>query len=210
MSPTITALTEFKATLSSTVTTQPKGLISENKVNNEENSILRKPNVDTITSPGQDKDRDARAYEHERQRAKNAGEWAKRRARKTTIGGTAAGRPAGARAAHAGRQTKSLKGGKAGLEMDDGYAVTAKGRDTEHTTANMCDGLLTKVSVPPSEGGRTDAFKTDSGVKVNLSEIMVLSQKKSRKPNGTFFTLVPSMVDQLKIIAFFPQRTTSK
>lgn len=195
MSPTITALTEFKATLSNSSTvnnTQPKGLISENKDNNEDKSILRKANVDIVTSPGQDKDRDARAYEHERQRAKNAGEWAKRRARKTTIGGIiAAGRPAGARAAHAGRQTKSLKGGKAGLEMDDGYAVTPKDRDTEHTTAKMRDGLgaglLTKVSLPPSEDGRTDTFKADSGVKVNLSEIMMLSQKKPRKPNGTLY-----------------------
>ena len=180
MSPIITALTEFKATLSSsTVSTQSKGLVSENKDNNEEKSTLRKANVDTITSPGQDKDRDARAYEHERQRAKNAGEWAKRRARKTTFGGIAAGRPA----AHAGRQTKSLKGGKAGLEVDDGYAVSPKGRDTEHTTTG--NGLLTKVPLPPSEDGRTDAFKADSGVKVvNLSEIMVLSQKKPRKLNG--------------------------
>jgi len=195
MSPTTTALTEFKATLSSsTVNTQPKGLISENKDNNEEKSIVRKANVDTITSPGgQDNDRDARAYEHERQRAKNAGEWAKRRARKTTIGGIAAGRPAGARAAHAGRQTKSLKGGKAGLGMDDGYAVTPKGRDTEHTTtAKMFDGFLTKVSLPPSEDGRKDAFKSDSGVKVvNLSEIMVLSQKKPRQLNADDFEVIP-------------------
>lgn len=190
MSPTITALTEFKATLSNSSTvnnTQPKGLISENKDNNEEKSILRKANVDIVTSPGQDKDRDARAYEHERQRAKNAGEWAKRRARKTTIGGiVAAGRAAGARAAHAGRQTKSLKGGKAGLEVDDGYAVTPKERDT--AAGKMCDGLLTKVSLPPSEDGRTDALRADSGVKVvNLSEIMVLSQKKPRKPNGMLY-----------------------
>ena len=194
MSPTITALTEFKATLSNNNSTV-RGLISENKDNNEENSILRKANVDTITSPGQDKDRDTRAYEHERQRAKNAGEWAKRRERKTTINGIAAAgrRPARARGvAHAGRQTKSLKGGKAGLEVDDGYAVTPKGRDTEHTTTKMSDGLgaglLTKVTrLPPSEDGRTDASKADSGVtKVNLSEIMVLSQKKPRKPNGMF------------------------
>ena len=206
MSPTTTALTVFKATLS----TQSKGHINENK-DNEKTSILRKANVDTITSPVQDKDRDVRAYEHERQRVKHAGEWAKRRARKTTIGGTAVGRPAGARAAHAGRQAKSLKGGKVGLEVDDGYAVTPQGRDTEHTTAKMCDGLgaglLTKVSLPPSEDGGTDAFKADSGVEVNLSEIMMLSQRKPRKRNGTFFTLVPSMVDQLeklKMIAFFP------
>jgi hypothetical protein len=195
MSSTTTALTVFKATLS----TQSKGHISENKDNNEKTSILRKANVDTITSH---KDRDARAYEHERQRVKHAGDWAKRRARKTTIGGTTVGRPAGARAVHAGRQTKSLKGGKAGLEVDDGYAVTPQGRDTEYTTTKMCDGLgaglLTKVSLPPSEDGRTDASKADSGVRVNLSEIIMLSQKKPRKPNGTFLTLVPSIVDQLE------------
>ena len=121
---------------------------------------------------------------------------------KTTIGGTAGGRPAGARPVHAGRQTKSLKGGKAELEVDDGYVVAPKGRDNENTTAaKMSDGLgagfSTKVPLPPSEDGRTDAFKADSGVKVNLSEIMMLSQKKPRKPNGAFFTIVPSMVDQL-------------
>jgi len=191
MSPTTTALTVFKATLS----TQSKGHISENKDNNEESSILRKPNVDTISFPGQDKDRDARAYEHERQRVKHAGEWAKRRARKTTIGGTAVGRPARARAAHAGRQAKSLKGGKVELEVDDGYVVTPQGRDTEYTTAKMCDGssagLLTKVSLPPSEDGRTDAFKADQGVKINLSEIIMLSQRKPRKPNADDFEVIP-------------------
>ena len=205
MSPTTTTLTEFNATLS----TQSKGYtsVSENKDNNEENLTPRKANVDTITSFGQDKDRDALAYEHERQRAKQAGEWAKRRAKKTPIGGRAGGRPAGARAANIGRQSKSLRGGKAGLEVDDGYAVTPKGRDTEHTTAKMCDrlgaGLLTKVPFPPSEDGRTDASKADSGVKVNLSEIMMLSQKKPHKPNGTLFTLVPSMVAQLEKLKMF-------
>jgi hypothetical protein len=189
MSPTTTTPLEFKATLGSTVSPQSKGHISENK--DTKNEILRKATVDTLTSPGQDKDRDARAYEHERQRVKHAGEWAKRRARKNTIGGTATGRPAGARAAHAGRQTKNLKGGKAGLDVDDGYAVAPKGRDAEHTTAKICNGLgarlLTKVSLPPSEDGRTDAIKADSGVKVNLSEIMMLSQRKPRKPNGTVY-----------------------
>ena len=183
MSPTTTELTTvFKATLS----TQSKGHNSENK-DSEKPSVLGKANVDTPTAPGQDRDRDARAYEHERQKMKHAGEWAKRRARKSTIGGTAVGRPEGARAAHAGRQAKSSKGGKAGLEVDDGYTVTPH---TEYTTAKLGAGLLTKVSLPPSEDGKTDASKTDSGVRVTLSEIMMLSQRKPRKPNGTFLTLV--------------------
>jgi len=128
---------------------------------------------------------------------KHAGEWAKRRARKTTIGGTAVGRPAGARTAHAGRQAKSSKGGKVGLEVDDGYAVTPQGRDTEFTTAKMSDGLdaglLTKVSLPPSEDGRSDAFKADPGVEVNLSEIMMLSQRKPRKLNAGDFEVIPHL-----------------
>ena len=189
MSPTTATITVFKATLS----TQSKDHISKDKNNNEKASILDKANVEIITPPVPDKDRDGRAYEHERQKAKHAGAWAKRRARKTTIGGTAVDRPAGA---HAGRQAKNVKGGKVGLEVDDGYAVTPQGGDT---TAKMCDGLgaghLTKVSLSPSEDG-ADASKAD--VKVNLSEIMMLSQKKPRKLNGTFLTLVPSMVDQLE------------
>jgi hypothetical protein len=85
-----------------------------------------------------------------------------------------------------------LKGGKVGLEVDDGYAVTRQGRDTEHTTAKMCDGLgvtiLTKVSLPPSEDG---AFEADSRVKVNLSEIMKLSQRTARKLNVDDFEVIP-------------------
>jgi hypothetical protein len=190
MPSTTTALTVFKATLS----IQSKDHTNKNKnnLNNEETLTPRsKENIDTITSsPCIDKD--ARAYEHERHRAKHAGEWAKRRARKTTIGG---GGTAGAtRGAHAGRQqqSKSLKGGKVGLEVDDGYAVAPQDGDAEHATA---DGLgagflmMTNVSqLPPSEDGKTDAFKADSGVKVNLSEIMMLSQKKPHKTNGAFFT----------------------
>ena len=197
MSPTTATIIIFKATLS----TQSKDHISKDKNNDKKTSILDKANVEIITPPVPDKDRDGRAYEHERQKAKHAGAWAKRRARKTTIGGTAVDRPAGA---HAGRQTKNLKGGnKVGLEVDDGYAVTPQGRES---TAKMCDGLgaghLTKVSLPPSEDG-ADAYK--AGVKVNLSEVMMLSQKKPRKLNGRFFTPIPSMVDQLeklKIVVF--------
>ena len=187
--------TTFKPTL----TTQSKDHISD-KDNNEKTSILHKPKVDTITSPGQDKDRDARAYEHERKRTKHAAEWAKRRVRKMI------GRPTGARAPNVGRQAK---GGKAGLdsEVDDGYAVTLQGRDTEHSTAKISDGLgaglLTKVFLPPSDDGRTDTFKADSGVKINLSEIMI-SQRKPRKPNGTFFTLFYCRPTKWMIAFFFP------
>jgi len=182
MSPTTATITVFKATLS----TQSKDHISKDKSNNEKASILDKANVEIITPPVPDKDRDGRAYEHERQKAKHAGAWAKRRARKTTIGGTAVDRPAGA---HAGRQAKNVKGGKVGLEVDDGYAVTPQGGDA---TAKMCDGLgaghLTKVSLPPIEDG-ADASKAD--VKVNLSEIMMLSQKKPRKLNVDDFEVIP-------------------
>ena len=199
MAPTTTTLTTFKATLS----TQSKDHhIGKDKNDDEKTSTPRKADVETITSPG--KDKDVRAYEHERQRWKRARKWAQQLARKT--GGTAVGQPAAAGAAHAGRQAK---GGKVVLEVDDGYAVAPQGRDNQHTRAKMCDGLgtglLTKVSLPPSEDGRTDAFKADSGIKVNLSEIMMLSQRKPRKLNGTFFTLVPSVVgqlDKLKMIVF--------
>jgi len=205
MTSTTTALTVFKATLS----TQSKDHTNKNNLNDEETSTPRsKENIDTIAS-STCIDKDARAYEHERHRAKHAGEWAKRRARKTKIGGgghgggTAVGRrPAGAtRGAHAGRrqQSKSLtpKGGKVELEVDDAYAVAPQDRDAEHTTA---DGLgagflmmanVSQLPVPPGEDGKTDAFKADSGVKVNLSEIMMLSQKKPHKPNADDFEVIP-------------------
>ena len=219
------ALTAFKATLS----TQSKDLISKNKNSNENNSTLRKASVDTTTSPGapqvtvpqatatapsvgsetgpsppgisaedKDKDRDARAYEHERQRAKHAGEWAKRRARKATKG-VGVGR---ASAVHAGR----AKGRKGGSDVDvDVSAVIPQGRNAESPTDGLGAGVLKGVSLPPNRDSGKDASKA---VKVNLSEIMVLSQRKLRKLNGTFpqyyleetLTLFFSPVDDFEVI----------
>lgn len=201
------ALTVFKATLS----TQSKDLISKNKNDNENNSTLRIPNVDPTTSLGvhqvtvpqatapsvgaesgpsppgicpegtspigQDRDRDARAYEHERQRAKHAGEWAKRRARKATKG---AGR---ASSVHGGRRAKSRKVGS-DVEVDV-FAVIPQGKDTERTKDGLGAGLLKRVF--SGENG-TDAVPK---AKVNLSEIMVLSQKKLRSLNVDDFEVIP-------------------
>jgi len=208
------ALTAFKATLS----TQSKDLISKNRNSNENNSTLRKASVDTTTSPGapqvtvpqatapsetgpsppgisaegtsrlgqdKDKDRDARAYEHERQRAKHAGEWAKRRARKATKG-TGVGR---ASAVHAGR----AKGRKGGSDVDvEVSAVIPQGKDAESPTDGLGAGVLKGVSFPPNQDSSgTDASKAVPGVKVNLSEIMVLSQRKLRKLNVDDFEVIP-------------------
>jgi len=203
------ALTAFKATLS----TQSKDLISKNKNSNENNSTLRKASVDTTTSPGapqatvpqatapsvgsetgpsppgisaegtlgQDKDKDVRAYEHERQRAKHAGEWAQRRARKATKG-TGVGR---ASAVHAGRRAKTRKGGS---DVDvDVSAVIPQGKDAE-SPDGLGAGVLKEVSLPPN---RDDASKAVPGVKVNLSEIMVLSQRKLRQLNVDDFEVIP-------------------
>jgi hypothetical protein len=208
MTSTTTALTAFKATLSA----QSKHLSSKNKNNNENASTLRKASVDTTTSPdvpqatapaelkdarssppgistegtsplSQDKDRDVRAYEHERKKAKHAGDWAKRLARKATKG---VGR---ASAVHAGRRFKSKK---VGLDVDvDVYAVTQQGRDTERTTDGLGAGLLKRVPLGPSGGEcAADVSKAVPGAKVTLSEIMVLSQKKLRNLNGTFLYLL--------------------
>ena len=214
MAPTTTALTVFKATLS----TQSKDLISKNKNSNEDTSTLCKANVVTTTSPAvpqatvesedtrpsppgisaegtsplnQEKDRDARAYEHERQRAKHAGEWARRRARKAAKGGV--GR------ASAGRQVRSKK---VGLDVDvDVYAVTPQGKYAERSMDGLGAGLLKRVSLPLNGEGGTGASEAVPGVKVNLSEIMVLSQRKPRK-NGMLLMLVPSLVDQLEKLEF--------
>lgn len=210
MIPTTTALTVFKATLS----TQSKDLSSKNKNSNENNSTPRKAGVDTTTSHGvpkatapsgeaeledtrpsppglspegtnplsQDKDRDARAYEHERHRVKHAREWAKRRARKATkglIGGTGIGR---AGATHAERRAKSRKGG---LDVDV-YAVNPQSH-----TDRLAAELLKKASLSPSGDGGYDASKAIPGVKLNLSEIMVLSQRKPRKLNVDDFEVIP-------------------
>lgn len=133
-----------------------------------------------ITPLNQDKDKDARAYERERQRAKHAGEWAKRRARKVTT--------QGAIAAHPGQRSKSFKSSKVGLDVDV-YAVLPQ-KGIEPATPKMWDGLgaglFKRASLPPSGGDGTDASKDAKGIRVNLSELVALSQKKPRKLNGMF------------------------
>lgn len=209
MIPTTTALTVFKATLS----TQSKDLSSKNKNSNENNPTLHKAGVDTAsvpkaTAPSGEAEledtrpsppgllspegtnplshRDERAYEHERHRVKHARDWSKRRARKATkglIGGTGIGR---AGATRAERRAKSRKGG---LDVDvdvDVYAVNPQGH-----TDRLAVELLKKASLSPSGDGGYDASKAIPGVKLNLSEIMMLSQRKPRKLNVDDFEVIP-------------------
>lgn len=212
MSPTTTTLTVFKATPN----TQPRNK-NKNKNSSENTSTVRKAGVDATsadviqpqatapenvqppplgisvegTSPlNQDKDKDTRAYEHERKRAKHAGEWAKRLARKAiTHGSLGVGRPVGATTAHLERQSKSLKNAKVGLDVAvDLYAVLPQ-KDTEppatKTWEGLGAGLLKKnVSSLPNEGACTNTSKAAHAVRVNLSELVVLSQRKPRKLNG--------------------------
>ncbi|KAF8814473.1 hypothetical protein BYT27DRAFT_7206119 [Phlegmacium glaucopus] len=174
---------------------------------NKNTSALRKASVDVTTSPGviqatvpsvgaetenirppppgisaegispQDRDRDARAYEHERQRAKQAGEWTKRRARKVTRQGTTG-------AAHAGRRSKSWRDGKVELDADV-YAALPRRRDIGRNTAKVQE-----VSLPPSGGG-TDSSSGAQGVGVNLSELVVVSHRRPRKRNVDDFEVIP-------------------
>jgi hypothetical protein len=211
MAPTITALTVIKATPN----TQSKDHNPKNT------STLCKASVDATTSPGviqpptvgseaenirppptgisaegtsplnQDRDRDARAYERERQRMKRAGEWAKRRARKATSQGTTGvGRPG---AVHSGRRSKGWRDGKGELDMDL-YAALPRSRDKERTTAGVRDewsaGLLKGVSLPPSGGGGT-ASDSAPAVRINLSELVVVSHKRHRKRNADGFEVIP-------------------
>ena len=209
MAPTTTVLTAFKGISQ----TQPK-----NQNNNDKTPTPRKASVGATTSPGViqpqatpptaeaenirppppgisadvtsllNQDKDARTYEHDRQRAKQAGEWAKRRARKAvTTGGPGVGRRVVAGATHAGRRGKSFKSGKVELDVDV-YAVLPQRKDVELNAAKIWDelgsGLLKRVSLLPSGGGGADVSKATPGVRVNLSELVALSQRKPHKQIG--------------------------
>jgi hypothetical protein len=222
MSPTTTTLTVFKATPNTQPRNKNKNKNSSDNTSTLRKASVDTTSVDVVqpqatapsaeaeniqppplgisvegTSPlNQDKDRDVRAYEHERKRAKHAGEWAKRLARKAiTHGSLGVGRPAGATAAHAERRSKSLKNGQVGLDVAvDLYAVLPQ-KDTAPPAAKIWEGLgagfLKSVSPPPNEGACTDASKAAQGVRVNLSELVVLSQRKPRKLNADDFEVIP-------------------
>jgi len=211
MAPTTTTITH-------TILKATPNIQSKNHNSSENTSTLRKASVDATTSPGviqpqatapsaeaeaenvqppppgplnEEIDRDARAYEHERQRVKQAGEWARRRARKAN-GQGGFGRPVVAGATHAGRRAKGFKSAKVGLDVDVDVYVVMPQRDMERTTTKIWDelgaGLWKRASLPPSG---TDVSKATQGVRVNLSDLVVLSQRKPRKLSVDGFEVIP-------------------
>lgn len=203
MAPTTTTLNVFKVS--------PNTHHNSKNKNSDENILTaREASGGAITSPGviepqatattetdnilpssaegisplhQDKDRDARAYERERQRVKHAGEWAKRLARKAIFQRT----PAIAGTIHAERRTK----GKVELDVDIDVYILPQKKDMDRHAAKVWDGfssgLLKGVALPPSGGGAD--VKATQGVRVNLSDLVV--QRKPHKRNVDGFEVIP-------------------
>ncbi|KAF8167259.1 hypothetical protein B0H34DRAFT_8602 [Crassisporium funariophilum] len=121
------------------------------------------------------KDRDMRAYEHDRQRSKQAGEWAKRRARKAAAAVTSPGANA--------KGAKSVKGGKADVDVEvDVYAVNG--------ILNTDKGFLEGFGASPVR--RRDHVVVESlSMQVNLADLIDVAHKKPRKEKDDFEVIPP-------------------
>ncbi|KJA27919.1 hypothetical protein HYPSUDRAFT_34146 [Hypholoma sublateritium FD-334 SS-4] len=144
-------------------------------------------------------ERDMRAYEHDRQRTKRAGERALNRARKAAATGFLG--PAGKRAPSGGREDRDAKRklrGKLEVEIDAG--VDAVDRAASPIRAAMlieglsaagpgaCVGAIARANARAvqSVGDRMD-------VQVSFAELLEVSQRKPRKGKEDEFELVPAV-----------------
>jgi hypothetical protein len=134
------------------------------------------------TGTAKAQERDVRAYEHERQRSKRAGEWAIRRAKKT---GTGKGK--GGAAAAAGGRTADMGDPRRGKRTVD-VAV-----DAVLATAPGARGFSSVLAPPKKSSILSTNAHSDPSRKVNLSDLVVLSQRKPRKLREGDFELVPAL-----------------
>lgn len=123
-------------------------------------------------------ERDVRAYEHERQRSKRAGEWAIRRAKKSSAGKGKGGATVGGRTADMGDPRKGRRAVDVDVDVDMDAVLAAPGAVTRG---------LASVVVPPKK------VYSDPSRKVDLSDLIVLSQRKPRKLKEGDFELVPAL-----------------
>ncbi|KAF8966219.1 hypothetical protein BDZ97DRAFT_1756646 [Flammula alnicola] len=144
-------------------------------------------------------ERDMRAYEHERQRTKRAGERAINRARKAGFGlGIDKRAQSGSREE---RDMKRKPRSKAEVEVD--VSVDAVGRSTSSTSSVPAGALIEGLSAAASPRARAGAIARanamavsavdGASVQVNLSDLVVLSQRKLRKVKEEDFELVPTL-----------------
>jgi len=124
------------------------------------------------TGSAKAQERDVRAYEHERQRSKRAGEWAIRRAKKAIAGKGAVG----GRTADMGDPRK----GRKAVEVDVDADVDA--------VLAMAPGAVTRGMVVPPKKAHPDPSR-----KVDLSDLVVLSQRKPRKFKEGDFEFIPAL-----------------
>jgi len=130
------------------------------------------------TGSAKAQERDVRAYEHERQRSKRAGELAVRRAKKA---GAGKGKGGAAAAAAVG----DLRRGK--------RAVVDVAVDAVLVTAPSARGLASVLAPPKKNSMLSTNAHSDPSRKVNLSDLVVLSQRKPRKLREGDFELVPAL-----------------
>jgi len=131
------------------------------------------------TGSAKAQERDVRAYEHERQRSKRAGELAVRRAKKAGAGKGKGGAAAAAAAVGDPRRGKR--------------AVVDVAVDAVLVTAPSARGLASVLAPPKKNSMLSTNAHSDPSRKVNLSDLVVLSQRKPRKLREGDFELVPAL-----------------
>ena len=144
-------------------------------------------------------ERDVRAYEHDRQRTKRAGERALNRARKAAATGLLG--TAGKRAPSGGREDRDAKRKlRSKLEVEVDAGVEAVDRAASPVRAAMLIEGLSAAGPGACVGAiaRANARAAQSvgdraGVQVSFAELLEVSQRKPRKGREDEFELVPAV-----------------
>jgi len=135
------------------------------------------------TGSAKAQERDVRAYEHERQRSKRAGELAIRRAKKA-----GAGKGKGGAGAAVGGRTADMGDPRRGKRAVVDVAV-----DAVLVTAPSVRGFASVLVPPKKRSILSYNAHSDPSREVDLSDLVVLSQRKPRKLREGDFELVPAL-----------------
>ncbi|KAF8202140.1 hypothetical protein BJ912DRAFT_429729 [Pholiota molesta] len=156
------------------------------------------PLLSALSGMPKAQERDLRAYEHDRQRTKRAGERALRRARKATFSGGGKRAPS-TTGEDKDRDAKRKPRGKFEVEVDAGVDAVSKATWTVPAAA-LIEGLSNAApgaghgAIARANERAMESIGDGKGIQINFEDLLVhSSQRKARKTKEEEFELVPAV-----------------
>lgn len=167
-------------------------------VSNEASEPLS-PFPNALSGMPKAQERDLRAYEHDRQRTKRAGERGLRRARKAASSGGAGNRAPSIAGEDKDRDAKRKPRGKFEVEVDAGVDAVSKAAWAVPAAA-LIEGLSNAApgaglgAIARANERAMESISDGKGIQINFEDLLVhSSQRKARKTKEEEFELVPAV-----------------